>query len=141
MNLHDAARHALSTLCDERYEGYGVVLSDSPTVGRIPKRRHHARERAQQRLSDTAREVAEDLRRGVDAAAVAEIIATAGLKDSIRATRGYVELIEAVVERFRAGDNVWADTSGADTGVIVLRFWHDPTHRRISDAHPFSGRS
>jgi hypothetical protein len=140
MSLHDVARHVLSSLCDERYDGPAVVFSDSPTVERIPRRRHHAREREQHRVSDMAREAAEDLRRGVDAAVVTQIIATAGLTDSVRVVRGFAELLEAVEERFRCGDNVWDDGATAG-GVIVLRFWHDRTHRRVSDAYPFSGRS
>jgi hypothetical protein len=140
MSLHEAARHVLSPLCDERFDGFGVVFTDSPGSGRIPKRRRHAREREQHRLSEVAREVVNHLRQDGDTASVAEFIATAHMKDSIRVTRGYAELIEAVVERFRSGDNVWTDVPGSEP-LIVLRFWHDPTHRPILEPYPFSRRS
>ena len=140
MSLHDAAKRVLSPLCDERYEGFGVVFSESPTVERIPRRRHHAREREQQRVSDVAREVAADLRGGFDRVSAAEIVASADLKESITVTQGYAALLEAVVERFRSGDNVWVDVSGAEKGVIVLHFWHDSSHPRVADPYPLSGR-
>jgi hypothetical protein len=141
MSLHDVARHVLSKLCDEHHDGPAVVFSDSPTVERIPRRRHHARERERHRVSDMAREVIDHLRRGGDAATAHDLAVTAGLNDSIRVTRGYGELLEAIVDRFRAGDNAWADVSGAAEGVIAQHFWHDPTHPRVSDAYPFGGRS
>jgi hypothetical protein len=140
MSLHDTARHVLSTLCDEHYDGFGLVLSYSATTERIPRRRHHARERELTRVADGAKEVATHLHEGGDAASAAELIATADLKDAVRVTRGYPELLDAVVERFRAGDNVW--DGDADSGdMIVLRFWHDSTHRRVSDPYPSIRRS
>ena len=141
MSLHDVARHALSRICDEHYDGPAVVFSDSPTVERVPRRRHHAREREQHRVSDMAREVIDHLRHGGDPATARALAVTAGLADSIIVTRGHRELLEAIVGRFRAGDNAWADVSGAAGGAIAPHFWHDRTPPHVSDAYPFSGRS
>ena len=139
MSLHDAARNVLLPLCDERFDGFGVVTTDAATVGRVPRRRHHAREREQHRLAEVTRDVADHLLQGGDAASAAAIVTSADLKESIRITRGYAELVEAVVERFRAGDNVWADLPGSDA-LVVLHFWHDPTHRRILAPYPSTRR-
>jgi hypothetical protein len=135
MRLYDEARRVLSPLCDERFDGFGVVSTDAATVGRVPRRRHHAREREQHRLAEVTREVADHLRQGGDAASAAQIVAAAGLRESIRITRGYAELVDAVVERFQSGDNVWSDLPGSDA-LVVLHFWHDSTHRRILDPYP-----
>ena len=131
MSFQDVAKRVLEDLCDDRYDGFGVVITDSEIMRRIPKRRAVTREKEQQRLAKTAGEVLAHLQEFRSAASAEEIIKSRGFTDSIIVTQGYAQLVQAVAERFRLGDNVWTDTSQSKN-VIALRFWHDPTHRRIS---------
>jgi hypothetical protein len=96
---------------------------------RVPARRGVTREKEVRRVSGVVEQVVARLREG-DVASAMGIAQSSEFADSIRVTEGYDQLVEAVAERFRAGDNVWADTFNGD-GLIVLRFWNDPTHGRV----------
>ena len=131
MSFEHAANELLRRRCDDSYDGFGVVFTDSEVMRRIPKRRAVTREKEQRRLSDVVREIVTHLRAGGAVASANGIAESGGFADSISVTQGHAELVEAVAERFSSGDNVWADIDGSD-GIVVLHFWHDPTHGRVS---------
>jgi len=132
MTADDAANDLLRRLCDARYEGFGIVYTDSDLIRRIPKRRAVTREKEQRRLADVVGRVVTHLRgEGGSVTSAAAIAEPSGFAASIRVARGYAQLFQAVAERFRAGDNVWSDNPDPHGGLIVLHFWYDPTHRRL----------
>ncbi|HSI33947.1 MAG TPA: hypothetical protein VK986_10210 [Tepidisphaeraceae bacterium] len=130
MSVEDAAKRMLAEICAEQFDGIGVVVTDSVIARQIPKRRAVTLEKATGRLSDTVRAVVSNLGQGGDLDSAAEIARSAGFHESIHIARGYAQLVLAVADRFRAGDNVWSDNSGGD-GIVVIHFWNDPTHGRV----------
>lgn len=131
MDVNGDATRVLAGLCDDRYDGFGVVFTDSEIVRRIPKRRAVTRDKEQRRLSEVVTEVVTHLQRGGSVASARMIAETGGFAASIAVTQGYERLVHAVAERLRSGDNAWADTARAEN-VVVLHFWQDPTHGRAS---------
>jgi hypothetical protein len=130
MSVEGAAIAVVTRFCDSRYDGVGVVYSDSAVLSAIPKRRAATREKEQQRLNNVVREVVEHLREGGSAESAREIARSAGLADSIDVSEGYEGLVRAVAGRFEAGDNAWCETL-ATTRLLALYFWHDPNHGRV----------
>jgi hypothetical protein len=130
MSFEHAANELLRRACDDSYDGFGVIFTDSEIMQRIQKRRAVTREKEQRRLSDVVRAIVTHLREGGAVASANRIAELGGFADSISVTQGRGQLVRAVAERFRSGDNVWADPAGSD-GIIVLHFWHDPTHGRV----------
>lgn len=131
MSFERAADELLRRLCGGSCVGFGVVFTDSEVMRRIPARRAVTREKEQRRLADVVRGIVAHLGEGGAAASAGGIAESSGFADSITVTRGREQLVRAVAERFRSGDNAWADTAGSG-GIIVLHFWHDPTHGRVS---------
>lgn len=54
---------------------------------------------------------------------------TEGFADCLRITKGGDELLAAVADRFRSGDNVY-DSHDVKNGVFRIAFWYDDSHRR-----------
>jgi hypothetical protein len=130
MSVEDAAKRLLAKICDEQFDGFGVVVTDSVIARQIPKRQAVTLEKALRKQSDTVRAVISHLEQGGDLASAAEIARSADVHESILIVRNYAQLVQAVAARFRAGDNVWSDNAG-DGGIVVVHFWHDPTHGRV----------
>jgi hypothetical protein len=70
---------------------------------------------------------AEDARRAVEVGPYAGFVLVADSK---------ARMVDALAERFRAGDNVWVHgftEAGLPGGrVLLLRTWNDPSHRRLA---------
>jgi hypothetical protein len=126
MSVEGAAIAVVTRFCDSRYDGVGVVYSDSALLSAIPRRRAAAREKEQRRLNNVVREVVEHLRQGGSAESARKIARSADLAESIDVSEGYEGLVRSVARRFEAGDNAWSETL-ATTGLLALYFWHDPS--------------
>jgi hypothetical protein len=130
MSVQSAAAPALAPLCPSIYTGPAIVVTDSEIMRRIPARRALAREKELRRLSDVVGQILSNLRAGVAPDSARDIAGTNGFAGSITVTVGHEEILQAVANRFRDGDNAWADTT-APGGIASLHLWHDPSHPQI----------
>src|SRR5689334_8095306 len=111
MSAENAAERALKGICDATFTGPAVVVSDSEITRRIPTRRAVTREKELRRLADVVGEVLTRIRTGGGIDSARGIVAATDLSNSITVTEGYPQLLQAVADRFRSGDNAWADTT------------------------------
>jgi hypothetical protein len=125
-----AAEHMLRRIRGDTHGGFGVLVTDSPIMRRIPHRRAVTREKEQKRLGDVASAVVEQLLSAGTAESARAVARAAGLADSIVVTETDEEWVRAVCERFGDGDNAWAATFVTGR-VMSVYFWHDPSHPRI----------
>src|SRR5690348_14129427 len=99
--MRQAAEHMLRRIRGDAHGGFGVLVTDSPIMRRIPHRRAVTRDKEERRLGDVARAVVEQLLGDGTAESARAVARAAGLADSIIVTETDEDLVQAVCERFR----------------------------------------
>ena len=133
MSVESTARTLVERDVGRDFQGFGVVYTDTPLMERLPRRRAHAREKEQRRLSEVVAQVIDCLRDTYDVGAARAVASEAGFADCVTVTEAYApdELLRAVAERLRAGDNCWS-AGTVDGAVASIYLWYDPSHRRVN---------
>ena len=127
--MDDPADSLLRSVGGRDYAGFGVVVSHTEALRRFPKRRAITLNKEIRRLELLIGQVVTTLSKD-DLGSAAALVAASEFQSAITLTTGHAALQKAAAHRLQCGDNVSSETMPADN-VIVLTFWHDPTHGKV----------
>jgi hypothetical protein len=124
------AEAVLAQACGADFDGLAIVYSSTPIFARVPNPRNKRQMKEQLRLMDVVNDVERELRATLDPATAARLAESEGFGDCVRITTTRNELLAALSERFRSGDNAY-DAPDVKDGLFRIGFWYDKSHRRF----------